>query len=112
MKDNNLLISLITSLMKTNKPIWRKVAYELSKPRRQKVEVNVSKVEQYATEDATILVPGKVLGSGTVSKKITVAAFSFSTKAKGMINEAGGKAISIESLHKSNPEGKGVMILK
>ena len=29
MKDNNLLISLITSLMKTNKPIWRKVAYEL-----------------------------------------------------------------------------------
>jgi large subunit ribosomal protein L18e len=111
-KDNQVLSSLIENLAKTGKPIWKKVASELSKPRRKRVEVNLSKIEVYAEGDSTILVPGKVLGAGSVSKKMTVAAFSFSEKAKALISAAGGKAMTIESLHKSNPEGKGVMILK
>jgi large subunit ribosomal protein L18e len=111
-KDNQVLSSLIENLAKTDKPIWKKVASELSKPRRRRVEVNLSKIEVYAEGDSTILVPGKVLGAGSVSKKMNVAAFSFSDKAKALISAAGGKAMTIESLHKSNPEGKGVMILK
>jgi large subunit ribosomal protein L18e len=111
-KDNQVLLSLIESLMKSDKPLWRKVAYELSRPRRNRVEVNLSKIEDYVADDRTILVPGKVLGSGAVSRKATVAAFSFSQKARELIGAAGGKTMSIESLQKSNPEGKGVMILK
>jgi len=111
-KDNQVLLSLIESLMRSEKPIWRKVAYELSRPRRQKVEVNLSKIEQLASEDSMILVPGKVLGSGMVSRKITIAAFSFSESAKKLIDSSGGKMMSIESLQKANPEGKGVMIVK
>jgi large subunit ribosomal protein L18e len=111
-KDNQILASLIESLMKAEKPIWRKVASELSKPRRQRVEVNLSKLELYATDGTTLLVPGKVLASGVVSKKVSVAAFAFSDRAKQLISAAGGKAMTIESLHKSNPEGRGVMILK
>ncbi len=111
-KDNPVLVSLVETLMKTQKPIWRKVAYELSRPRRQKVEVNLSKLDDYADEDVTVLVPGKVLGAGMVSKKITVAAFSFSGSAKRIISEMGGKALTIESLHKSNPDGRGIVILK
>ncbi len=111
-KDNQVLVSLIESLMKEKKPIWKKVAYELSRPRRQRVEVNLSKLDSFAGDDTTVLVPGKVLGAGAVSKKVTVAAFSFSDKAKQIISAAGGKTMSIESLHKSNPDGRGVMILK
>ena len=111
-KDNQILLSLIENLMKTNKPIWKKVAAELSRPRRQRVEVNLSKIESYAVDDTTLLVPGKVLGAGVVSKKVNVAAFSFSDKAKALISAAGGKAMTIESLHKTNPEGRGIMILK
>jgi large subunit ribosomal protein L18e len=111
-KDNQVLLSLIEGLMKSKKPIWRKVAYELSKPRRQKVEVNLSKIDQYGIEDATVLVPGKVLAAGALSKKLTVAAFSFSGKARMLIGAAGGKAVTIDSLQKSNPEGRGVLIVK
>jgi large subunit ribosomal protein L18e len=111
-KDNQILLSLIENLMKSEKPIWKKVAYELSRPRRQRVEVNLSKLDQYAVDETTILVPGKVLGAGALSKKVTVAAFSFSEKAKQLIGAAGGKTVSIESLHKSNPDGRGVIILK
>ncbi|MFH1785934.1 MAG: 50S ribosomal protein L18e [Candidatus Micrarchaeota archaeon] len=111
-KDNQILKSLIVDLMKTDKPLWKKVAYELSKPRRKKIEVNLSKIDAYAEGDETILVPGKVLGSGNVSKKITVAAFAFSESARQLISMAGGQAITIESLKKTNPDGKGVVILK
>ncbi|MEW6035645.1 MAG: 50S ribosomal protein L18e [Candidatus Micrarchaeota archaeon] len=111
-KDNQVLLSLIEGLMKSDKPIWRKVAYELSKPRRSRVEVNLSKIEELASDDSTVLVPGKVLGAGPLSKKLTIAAFSFSGKARQLIGSAGGKAVSIESLQKANPEGRGVLILK
>jgi len=111
-KDNQILQSLIGELMKSDKKIWKKVAYELARPRRQRAEVNLSKIDAHAADDATVLVPGKVLASGAISKKATIAAFSFSGKAKELIGAAGGKAVSIESLQKSNPEGKGVVILK
>lgn len=111
-KSNQILLSLIEKLMKTDRPVWRKVAYELSRPRRNKNEVNLSKIERYAKEESTVVVPGKVLGSGELSKKVTIAAFSFSGSAIQLIERAGAKAMSIESLQKANPEGKGVLILK
>ncbi|MDD5171654.1 MAG: 50S ribosomal protein L18e [Candidatus ainarchaeum sp.] len=111
-KDNQILLSLIETLNRTEKPFWKKVAYELSRPRRQRAEVNLSKLDAYSGEEGTVIVPGKVLASGSVSKKVNVAAFAFSERAKQLISAAGGKAMTIESLHKSNPEGRGVMILK
>jgi large subunit ribosomal protein L18e len=111
-KDNQVLLSLIEDLVKTKKPFWRKIASELSRPRRRRAEVNLTKIEEYAPEESTVVVPGKVLGAGSMSKKVTVAAFSFSESAKKLISAAGGKAVSIDSLHKTNPEGRGVIILK
>ncbi len=111
-KDNPVLLSLIETLAKDKKPIWKRVVQELSRPRRQKVQVNLSKLEQYGNDGGTVLVPGKVLGSGSLSKKMTVAAFSFSETAKRIIADAGGKATTIESLYKSNPSGRDVLLLK
>lgn len=111
-KDNQVLVSLVETLMKTKKPFWKKVASELAQPKRGRVEMNLSRIDVYADEDGTVIVPGKVLGAGTISKKVTIAAFAFSESAKRTITAAGGKAISIDSLHKSNPDGRGVRILK
>ena len=111
-KENPYLISLVEILNKDKKPIWLKVAYELSRPKRKKIEVNISKIEHYGKEGASIVVPGKVLGTGRLSKKVLVAAFSFSDSAKKAIETAGGKAMSISALYKSNPKGREVVILK
>jgi large subunit ribosomal protein L18e len=111
-KDNPVLASLIDSLRREKKPIWKRVVEELSRSRRQRAEVNLSKLEAYADEGATVLVPGKVLGTGTLSKKLNVAALSFSSSAKKLISGSGGKTMSIDGLCKSNPEGKGVVLLK
>jgi len=111
-KDNPVLASLIDSLCREKKPIWKRVAEELSRSRRQRAEVNLSKLDAYAEDGGTVLVPGKVLGTGVLSKKVTVAAFSFSDSAKKMIIDAGGKTVSIDGLCKANPEGRGVLLLK
>jgi large subunit ribosomal protein L18e len=112
-KNNPVLNSLVDDLIKEKRAIWKRLAKELSRSRRMRVEVNLSKIDHYAQEGSTIVVPGIVLGSGTISKKgMTVAAFRFSASAKKLIREAQGNVLTIENLKKSNPEGKGIMILK
>lgn len=111
-KDDSHLVTLIQKLRIANKPIWKKVAFELTKPRRMRIEVNLNKIDSYAKDGETILVPGKVLGTGQISKKTTVAAYSFSETAKKLIHDAGGKTLSIDEVFSHNADGKNVLILK
>ena len=62
-------------------------------------------------DEETALIPGKVLSSGDLTKKLTIAAWTFSDKAEEKIKKAGGKSISIEDLMKNNPDGKNIRIL-
>jgi large subunit ribosomal protein L18e len=111
MHERNDLNGLIGKLQKQDKGIWKRAAELLSKPRRNRVEVNLSKIEQYAPEGSTVLVPGKVLGAGKISRKLTIAAFSFSDGAKKAISEGGAKTLTIDELFSQNPDGKSVVIL-
>ncbi len=94
---------------KNKAPIWKKVAYTISKPTRQRPEVNLYKVAKAAT--SIVVVPGTVLAIGSVSKPVTVAAFKCSSKAREKIEAAKGKVITIQELLKSNPTGKDVTVL-
>ncbi len=109
--DNAELADLIRKLQLAKKPFWKAIAYELAKPRRRRNAVNLSKLELFAGENV-LVVPGKVLGSGHVMKKYTVAAFSFSESAKSMIAAAGGKVMGIDELYSSNPDAKNLVIIK
>ena len=67
-KTNADLVELIGQLKAqsrdTGVALWRDVAQRLSKSRKNWAQPNLSRVTRYAPEDATILVPGKLLGSG------------------------------------------------
>jgi len=114
-KSNPNLVRLIDELLKASAmndaPIWKDIAERLAKPKRLYAEVNISKIQRYANEGETIVVPGKVLGGGKISKAVTVAALSFSETAKKKITEAGGKCITIKELIEINPSGSGVRIM-
>lgn len=112
MFENKELISLLQKLKRQKKPFWAKVHYELSKPRRKRLPVNVDKLAKHVPDGCVVVVPGKVLGRGKINKKIKIAAFSFSEKAREIIRESGGEAMSIEKLLEINPEAKNVMIIK
>ncbi|MHA1594640.1 MAG: 50S ribosomal protein L18e [Candidatus Baldrarchaeia archaeon] len=106
---------LIRKLIKQSKyqqvKIWKDIAERLMAPRRQRVEVNVSKINRYTKDGDTVIVPGKVLGAGKLTHKVTVAALAFSKSARQKIEEAGGTCLTIEELMQINPKGSGVKIM-
>lgn len=114
--SNPVLRRLIKNLRKTgkeeNSSVWTDLADRLSKPNRRRAEVNISRINRHAKEDSTVVVPGKVLGSGRLEQKLTVAAFDFSERAKRRIERAGGETISIEELLSKRPEGENIRIME
>jgi len=114
-KSNPNLVKLIDELLThnavNNAPIWKDIAKRLASSRKNYAEVNVSKIQKYTESGDTVLVPGKVLGSGNILKSVNVAALSFSDSARRKIEESGGKCFSIKELVEVNPKGTGVKII-
>lgn len=104
------MVSNLKKVSNKNKvKIWDAVAENLSKPTRIRRTINLTKLQTYAKDGDIIVVPGKVLGTGSLTKKLTVAAWRFSDSAYEKINKV-GKAISIEELIAKNPKGSKVRI--
>jgi large subunit ribosomal protein L18e len=114
-KTDPNLVFLIESLKKKSREkgaaIWRDIALRLEKPNRNWAEVNLSKLERYTEEGEVIVVPGKVLGAGSLNKKLVVAAYKFSGSARKKIEGAGGKSLTIAQLVQEVPDGSGVTIM-
>jgi len=112
---NPELVGTIRSLKKAaheNKAeIWREISEALSRTRRRRTAVNLSKINRYTTKDDTVAVLGKVLGAGAVDHPVTVAAFAFSESALAKIKKAHGKCITFGELIKKNPKGSNVKII-
>ena len=82
-------LKLIRLAKKTKKRLWRRVAEILSAPRRRQVKVNIGKINKYAKPGDTIIIPGKVLGKGELTKKLTVVAFEYSASAIKKLESSG-----------------------
>ena len=107
---NPLTKALLTTLRSQKGAAWKAAAKGLNRPRRIKIQVNLYSLER-SDGKATILVPGKVLGSGTLTKPLQIAALQFTAEARKKIAAAGGKALSVDDLLKANPTGKGVQVI-
>lgn len=112
---NTQLVALIQELKKhsivESAPIWKRLASDLERPTRIRRAVNLSRISRNAKENEVVVVPGKVLGSGDVDKKMTVAAFAFSSSAIEKLKENKCEMINLTDLMKKYPKGKGVRIL-
>lgn len=112
---NHLLRNMIDELKKRsseqNVNIWKRVALDLEKPSRQRRVVNLSRINRYTKENETIIVPGKVLGSGSLNRKLTISAYQFSDSAKEKIVKVGGSIVPLLELSKEKPDGKRIRII-
>ncbi len=93
-------------------PIWSTASRLLGATATTKVEVNLGRISRMAKDGEPVFVPGKVLGSGLIDKKVIVGAFSFSGSARGKIMAKGGSAMSVEDFVKMFPNGSGVKLVK
>lgn len=91
--------------------IWKHVAQELAKSTRARREVNLLTLSRYTKENDVVLIPGKLLGNGELSHKLTVAAFTASQNAREKIKQSGSKYMLISELMQKKPDGSGIHII-
>ena len=96
---------------KNDAPIWSTLAKMALKPASAKRTININRISQLTKENDVVVFPGKVLGTGNISHKITLCSFSISLTAATKVLESGGKISNFEDLIEKVPTGKGVVML-
>ena len=108
---NPILVETIELLQQQDAAVYREAAENLGKVNRDRPEVNISDIDRVAEDGETVIVPGKVLGSGYLDKEVTVAAFKASKSAKQKIKDE-GEFMFIQDLVEEKPEGSNVRLVK
>lgn len=90
--------------------MWKRIASDLAKSSRRQRVVNLSRISRNSKEGETIIVPGKVLGSGELSHKVTVVAASFSDSAVAKLKEQKCVMMTLDEFLTKNPKGTGRII--
>ncbi|MDG6925538.1 MAG: 50S ribosomal protein L18e [Nitrososphaerota archaeon] len=116
MKSNKVIRSQAVMLerkaRKEGLAIWRDAAQALSAPKSTETIVNISRLARIGDGKSPMFVPGKVLGTGPLDRKLIVGAFSFSESARNKIESAGGEALEIQEFVDRYPKGSGVLLVK
>ncbi|HIG52336.1 TPA: 50S ribosomal protein L18e [Candidatus Pacearchaeota archaeon] len=106
-------LELIETILEAKKNReWIKLAKLISGPRKNYPAVNLKRIENETSEGDTIVIPGKVLGSGEINKKIRVCALNFSENAKRKLAINKSEVIRLIEEIKKNPKAEGVKLIK
>ena len=95
---NQVVLHMVKDLKQASKkneaPIWSRLADLALKPSSAKRVVNLSRLNKTTKDNDILFVPGKVLGTGNISHKITLSSFSMSVNAAKKIIQTGGSIIT------------------
>src|SRR2546427_12046557 len=80
--------------------IWKEASETLLTTSSSSVEVNLGHLSGIVSKATAVLVPGKALGSGLLTRKLVVGTYSFSGAARKTIQDAGGQAPEVDDLLK------------
>jgi len=105
-KTSKYLVNTIREA--TKNPAWIEVAGILSRPKRARINANLSEL----ADKKAVVVCGKVLSEGNVNSKMKVVALNFSEGAKEKLLNAGCEVVTIADEIKKNPELKDIEILR
>lgn len=107
-KTNSELVE--TLILAEKNRLWDLVK-KLSTPARKRIALNLDEIDKKAKDGEIILVPGKVLGNGNVSKKIKIVALGFSSSAEEKLKKAKCDIKTIKEEIEKNKTLKGVRII-
>ena len=105
-KKTNPYLSQAIFLAKKNNLL--EIASAISVPTRMQAKVNLEQINK--SKGDVVIVPGKVLSLGEVSKKIKVYSIGISEKAMEKLKKAGGEYKPIWEALKENNKLKGEII--
>ncbi len=103
---------LVETIKKSKKnKNWLEIASLLSAPRRRKISMNLDEIDREVKEGDTVVVAGKVLGTGNLSKKARIVALSFSEMARRKLKANKCEVANINEEIKINPSARGIKVL-
>lgn len=108
-KMDSYIVDTIFAAKKQKK--WNKVAQIVSGGRRRYSNVNIKRIDKEAHDGDVIVVPGKILGVGNLTKKVKICALYFSESAHEKIKQGKSEAVKLVDEIKKNPEAQGVKLL-
>lgn len=91
---------------------WKSLAKFLSSGSRNYASVNLKQIDQKTTAGDTVLIPGKVLGTGDLSKKVRICSLSISQSAKDKLKKSKSEYASILDEIKINKKAEGLKIIQ
>ena len=103
-KTNPYLAEMLFLIKKDNQELASLIAV----PSRKRIEVNLDQLNQAKTKE--VIVPGKVLSSGNMDKKIKIYAIAFSEQAKEKLKSAGCETLILLDALRKNPKLKAEII--
>lgn len=110
-KKTNPELSETIKLAMNNKP-WFNVAKAVSVSTQRQSRVNLEEIDKQTKTGETVVVPGKVLSNGNVTKKVRIAALGISEKALEKLKETKSEFVSILDEIKKNPKAEGIKIVR
>ena len=109
-KKDSYIVDTLYAAKKSKK--WQGIAQIVSAGRRNYSAVNLTRIEKECSDGDLIVVVGKVLGSGNLTKKVKISALYFSSSALEKIKHSNGEAIKIIDEIKKNPNAQGVKLVR
>ncbi|RMD67321.1 50S ribosomal protein L18e [Candidatus Pacearchaeota archaeon] len=90
---------------------WRDLSKKLAVARRKQLALNLDEINELAKDGDVVVVPGRVLSQGMITKKVKVCAFGFSKRAQEKLQEGKVEFAHVFEEIKTNPSAKNVRVL-
>jgi large subunit ribosomal protein L18e len=92
--------------------VWKEVARRLKAPSSNYAKVNLSHLNRHTNSGDIVIIPGKVLGAGSIDHPISVSALNFSANARLKLLAASGTVMTIDEILDGFPKGSNVRIIR
>jgi len=109
-KTNPEIIELLR-LAGKNKT-WMPLAKIISSSARKYSSVNLEQIDEKTEIGDTVVIPGKVLSAGNLTKKIKICALTISESARTKLKETKSEFSSITDEIKLNPKAAGIKLIR
>lgn len=110
MKTNPKLKETIASALKHEQ--WSEIAKLLASSTRKQSALNLFQIDKKTSEGDTVIISGKVLSKGNLTKKIKICALSISENAKEKLKDTKSEFVYLINEIQKNPKAEGVKILR
>lgn len=109
-KTNPLLVIILREATKNK--YWREIAKILSSSSRRYSSVNLSQIDKQTTPGDTVIIPGKVLSEGDLTKKVRICSLSISKPAREKLKSTKSEYVTILEEIKKNQKAEGIKIIR